>query len=404
MKANRRKQRCIPVIAILIVLIALVIFAVLAAVCLLHNDGNTDTPDVGNHPTTNATTEAATDVPTDTGETHEQTEVPTTHPVVEDDRQGTYDQMLQMIDEGDCTGIAMLLLESENAQTLYDYMQSEDTDLMHYIIVDAMVQLAKQGKIENLVQLRLRGFVTDACFEDYWEVMGSEMPVESAQDPDLYLVHELLMAYRRDTYAVRSLKEMRNAGVIDNDMHAALVKALGFDYTDSQYMQDNGIAPLQGLTAEEKATYEAVLEYIDQGDCCSIAEDMLYGEITAAVYEYLMEEDSELMEFVIAQAMAMYEEECNLQNVVRLRLEGFVSDGCFQTYWEIAGFTAPEGESASDAYPGVDMYLLHELEQISERYGDDGQMLRDLWYSGLISDSLQELLVDRLGYDYTQSA
>lgn len=309
------------------------------------------------------------------------------------------------VDQGDCSAFAEMLLNNQISDDLYALLLQENETVVETVTIDAMVQLGREGRTEALVQLRIKGYVPDEWLMLYWEVMGSEEPEESMRAEagvDTYLIHELKQAFCRDDYAVRSFIEMNEKGILTEEMHAALVQALGFDYTDIHYLEENGIAMLRELTPEERLVYDEILSCIDEGDCGGVTERMLNGAATETLYRTMMQEDADMMDFIIAQAMAQYTANALPQNVVSLRQNGFVSDTCFEYYWENIGIGAPVGGSTNDKYPGTDLYLLYELQQIYTRDADGAQLLRELWNSGRLNDEMHELLVERLGVDYTR--
>ena len=196
---------------------------------------------------------------------------------------------------------------------------------------------------------------------------------------------------------------MRTAGILEDELHHELIKALGFDYSDSAYVEQNHLSPLQNLTEEEKVSYEQIMEAIDQGDSLSIVEKMCLGSVSHSVYGKLRENDADIMDYVIAEGMAHLVEMMRYQDVVHLRLDGFVSDKCFEKYWEIIGSDLPDETKLSNESDDVDTYLVYELKQIFYREDNGREILQNLWYSGLISDATQQKLIQILGFDYTKS-
>lgn len=333
------------------------------------------------------------------------TTIPTTVPKKPEavrENQMQYEQLLQFIENGEGYDFALFLLESDVSAELFFEMLNEDSDAIEYAMVDAMVSLAKKNQIHEITLLRKNGFISDACFLSYWEVMGSVLPEKDATGADPYLIHELYQAYLRDSYVIRSFNTMRTAGVLDDALHTDLVDILGFDYTDTTYVEQHRLSPLQDLTEDEKASYEAILEAIDQGNSLSIVENMILGSVSESVYAKLMAEDAEIMNCVVAEGMAHLVEMMRYQDVVRLRLAGFVSDDCFSNYWEIMGCELPSDAMLAAKTTDEDAYLLYELEQIFSREDNGQAILQELWYSGLISDGMQQELIQVLGFDYTQ--
>ena len=235
--------------------------------------------------------------------------------------------------------------------------------------------------------------------------MGSRLPEENGETAgvDGLLVHELALACDRSEYTIRSLRQMREEGLLEDAHHQALVNKLGFDYMDDDSLEEQEIGQLHQLSAEEKAVYDAILLAADEGDCRSIAMKMVYGEVTELVFEKLREVDQDMMDPILAQAMGVFSEENAYNYTVILRQNGFVSDNCFRLYWQIMGTEAPEGEAFREDMPGVDLYLLQELEAVyrrDPRYGLEALgLIRD---SGLMGDALHGQLIQRLGFDYMQ--
>lgn len=334
------------------------------------------------------------------------TTIPTTVPEKPEavrENQKQYEQLQQFIEDGNGYEFAMFLLERDVSPELYFEIMNEDPTAIEYAMVDAMVSLAKEGKIQEIVLLRRKGFISDDCFLNYWEVMGSVLPETDANGVDPYLVHELSQAYHRDNYAIRSFNAMRTAGILEDELHLELIKALGFDYSDSTYVEQNHLSPLQNLTEKEKASYEQIMEAIDQGDSLSIVEKMCLGSVSDSVYDKLRENDADIMNYVIAEGMAHLVEMMRYQDVVHLRLDGFVTDECFEKYWEIMGSELPDETLLSNESDNVDAYLVYELKQIFYRENDGQEILQNLWYSGLISDATQQKLIQVLGFDYTKN-
>lgn len=321
------------------------------------------------------------------------------------DEQTVYENIHRLIDEGDCTGVTALLLDGSVSDALYQRLMEEQVQIIDSVVLDAMIEYGSTGNTYAVAALRLGGYVPDDSMTAYWEVMGADIPEETVgeteSDVDAYLLHELTEAYYRSDYAVRAFMDLRTAGLMNDAMHEALTEALGFDYTDEQYLDEHGIAPLRVLTFEEKAMYDAALMYIDEGDCRSIVQQMIFGEISEPVYSCLMALDADMMDFIIAQALSELAKEGDLLNVVSLRLNGYVSDQCFEYYWENIG--SGHITEASDKQNDLDLYLLSELERIYRHETDGAAVLNTLWKSGMISDSIHMQLIETLGVDYSQS-
>lgn len=318
------------------------------------------------------------------------------------ENQTHYEQLNQLVENGKSIEFALYLLNNDVSTDLFVMLLEEDQAAIEYVLVDAMVSLAKENRVQEITMLRKEGYVSDTCFLDYWEVMGSVLPDEDAPGTDPYLIHELNQAYLRDSYVLRSFNLMRTAGILDDSLHATLVDVLGFDYTNVAYVEQNQLSPLVSLTEEEKASYESILDAIDKGDSLFVVEKMLLGEVSEAVYAKLMEDDPEIMNYVIAEGMAHLMEMMRYQDVVRLRVDGFVSDTCFVNYWEILGCEQLDRVELDQASNGEDAYLLYELEQIFHREDNGQRILQELWYTGLISDVMQQRLIQGLGFDYTR--
>lgn len=334
----------------------------------------------------------------------EEAKAPVEVSVSVDDDTSAFSQVQNYIDEGDCLGVAEVLLTGEFSETLYASLMAEDAKVMEAIMEDAMLWYAEQGELEKLVALRINGYVSDACFLRYWERMGCEKPeeTEAPVGVDAYLIHELHLAYLRNENAITDLREMRTTGVLNGEMHTALVETLGFDYTDDSYLDKNGIAPLRSLTDAEMAAYEKVLELIDQGEGQQVFQMFRYGEVNQAVYDALVAEDGEIIDYIVAEGLVGLAADGKSKDMVTLRVNGYVSDTCFEYYWEMSGSDVFPERSEEDV-PGVDWYLLYELEQIYGREENGGEVLGEIWYSGLLSDETHEELINRLGFDYMQN-
>lgn len=322
---------------------------------------------------------------------------------LDDAQSSDYERLQRMIDEGDRDAFAERLLSGEISYETFHNLIVEDAQATGHILVDVLTKLSGENRLEDIVFLRQNGFVSDECFLDYWEVMGYTIADQLRTDVDGYLLNELVQAFKRDSYALRALKQMRADAVTDDAMHAALIEALGFDYTDEEYVEENEIAPLRELTIEEKKAYDDVLSAIDQGEGMQIINAMLRGEISTRVYEQLMLDDAEVMDYIIAEGMTNLVENGQQVQMFHLRLEGYVSDTCFHNYWQMIGSEPYEGGSSDPEDPGVDLYLIYEMRLIAD-YGTFGiDMLRDIWNSGILNDATQERLIRELGFDYTSS-
>lgn len=308
-----------------------------------------------------------------------------------------YEQLQARIDKGDCVGFARQLLEGGVSENLYAYLKQKDAALIDRVLVDAMVEFGRSGEQGPLVQLRKLGFVSDSNFQAYWKEMGTPVPEETDSGVDGYLVHELHMAYLRDVYALRSIREMRTEAVLDDGLHEALKQKLGFDYMDEAALTANGVDTVYMLTKAEREAYDSMLEAIDQGDYVRAVSGMLRGEVTQPVYRKLMEEDAKIMDSIIAMGMASLAEEGRFRDLVQLCVDGYVSDACYGAYWALEGVPVPENAIGEEA-------LLYELELIYHQNDENCDVLEQLWRSGLLSDALNQKLMDRLGVDYTQDA
>lgn len=313
-----------------------------------------------------------------------------------------YEQLQKHVDAGDNVAFADYLLEHNVSQEVFALLVEEDAAAVKGVLVDAMLAYTENDQIEQLVLLRKNGYILDDYFLDYWEVMGSRLPEESMLDVDGYLIHELHMAYLRDSYTIRTYKQLREKGVLDDASHDALIALLGFDYTDDAYVKENALSPLQDLTVEDKHSYEKIQEYIDQGDVSSIIDALLYGSVTTQIYDRMMETDKEVLDYIIAEGMVRLMEEGRWHDLIQLRQQGFVSDYCFENYWEMLGSGMPGPGYTTENLSGEDGYLLFELEQIYYRYENGQEILQNIWASGAISDNLCYYLMDCLGFDFTQ--
>lgn len=322
------------------------------------------------------------------------------------DEQEEYEKIVGAIEAGNSIAVAEMLINGEIARPVIVQLKEEDANLLDYVLTDALVEYTNQGKVEELVRLRLGGYVSDACLYNYWEVIGARLPDEEWDytDVDCLLIHELAQAYSRDEYSIRSFREMQANGLLDDAHHDALVEQLGFVYTDDQFLKESNISALWELSEEEKIVYDAILQFADEGDCRSVAMKMVCGEVTELVYTKLITEDKEMMDHIIAQAMGGFSEENAYNYSVLLRQNGFVSNECFQIYWEVMGTDSIDGETYNNDFPGVDRYLLHELEQVYHRDHEYGlEALRMVRHSGLISDPIHEQLIVRLGFNYMET-
>lgn len=396
MKNAKYREKTSSKWPIVLAIVGVLAILVVGVVCMLGKKA----PDSAPQDTTAQTQMTSSAQPTKPAQP---TQPQQTYPRDEDE---DYDRFVGVIEEGDSVAVAQMLLNGEVPQTVLDRLAQEDPRLLDYLLTDALTEYAMQGRVEELVRLRAAGYVTDACLYDYWEVLGARLPDEEmlanpAAGVDALLVHELVLAYHRDDYAIRIFREMRESGLVDDANHGALVAQLGFDYTNDQFLQENEIGGLRDLSAEEKAMYDRILALADEGDCYNIAMLMVQGEVSELVFGKLLEEDREMMDYIIAQAMGLFSEDNKYEYSVMLRNSGFVSNDCFKIYWEIMGSDGVDGETFDEEHPGVDRYLLYELTEIYNRDQKYGlEALRGIRSSGLMNDLLHEQLMARLGFDY----
>lgn len=380
--------------------------AVLAVILMMLCTGCAKEKDMQNPPRETVAAVPETRVTEAVEETTLPTEAESEETVAPDTRED-YDALTAAIEEGGGTAVAQLLLEGNISRAAMARLEAEEPGLLDFLLTDALVQYGQEDNVETFIRLRLRGYLSDGCVYDYWEVMGSRLPEENAEaiGVDVLLVHELVLACDRSEYAIRSLRQLREEGLLGDGIHEALVAKLGYDYMDDGKVQEHTDGQLHQLSAEEKAVYDAILLAADEGDCRGIAMKMVYGEVTGLVFEKLREVDGEMMDHILAQAMGSFSEENAYNYTVILRQNGFVSDECFRLYWQIMGTEAPEGDAFRQEEPDMDLYLLRELEEIyrrDPRYGLEAlRLIRD---SGLLGDALHDRLSGRLGFDYMQDS
>ena len=316
-------------------------------------------------------------------------------------QQSEYEQLIQCLDTGDSKGFAQLLLDGQVSRQTFEALVQEDRAAVEHMLADALVAFCAEGNLEPMVKLTENDCLWESCFRACWEMIGSEEPEETGLTAKDCLVYELCFAYRRDSYTLRSLRELWQSGTLSQELHQALVAALGFDYTDDTLVEEQTLAPLGDLTQAEKSAYESALASIDQGDGSAIVAGLLDGSLTEAVYRKLMAQDEDVLDYIIAQGLAGQVEEGEYLPLIQLRQGGFVSDACFKTYWEFLDTAPYAGKSKPDGEDGVDMYLVYELKQLSQ-FGNMGiDMLREIWRSGILTDDVQNRLVEELGFDYT---
>lgn len=321
---------------------------------------------------------------------------------LQDEELDNYEKIQEYIDQGNCTGFAEILINGEVSQTLYEVLVQEDGDVLEQIMLDALEVFNKKGQWDHIAELRLNGYITDELFVEHWENIGAYLPDKKAftkENPEVdnYLIHELNLAYQRDEYSIRFFEQMRESGMLNDKMHYALIESLGFDYSDSDYMEEHNIAPERVLSIDERTVYEEILELIDQGDCQKIATLMIQGNVSDLVYEVLWKEEAEILDFVIAQAMTKLSEEGKPEDIILLRVKGFVSDRCFEYYWEMQGKEGLTSESFPVNETDLDIYLVYELEQMYHRYNNNTEIFDKIWNSGLLNDAIQNELIKKLG-------
>lgn len=404
MKSRKHTGKFLSVMIIVLAVTSVITLILIAAAIMLTRNAKSPLPPETAAEATVTHGEQLPTLPDPSENTPTEAENPQTYTKEE---QAAYERVLGVIESGDSTGVAQMLLDGEIPQAVTDRLRAEDSLLLDYLLADALVIYSSRDDAEGFVRLRLAGYVSDACLYDYWEIVGAELPEEPLPDcpsgVDMLLVHELAQAYQRSDRVIRSLLLMRQTQLLDDSHHEALIRELGFDYTDEAYLRDNEIGKFLELSSEEMDAYDAVLKFADEGNCRSVAMLMVHREVTEPVFRKLYETDRDMMDCIIAQAMGGFSEENAYEYTVMLRQEGFVTDDCFRIYWQIMGTDAPEGEACDSELPGIDRFLLHELEEIYNRDREYGlEALRTIRNSGLMDDLTHTALIARLGFDYMQ--
>lgn len=313
----------------------------------------------------------------------------------------SYKQFCEYIDQGDAKSAVTALLESQAAEEVYVRLHTEDTMLMESILEEAACFYNEDGELFNIMQLRLKGFLTDEMFCRYWERVGTEIPAAISDEADqssydAYLFQELLSWYERGEQAVAQIIDLRYVGMIEDELYSALVEEWNVDIMDA--VDSDNYIPLYGmyLTENEKRQIRDWQIYVDEGNSCGVAEMVLNGEITENTYRWLQKNDAKLVDMLLAQAMFEFTVNGDYEQSIRLILTGFVSDECFERYWDLLEF-APVGDKRShEDYQGVDMYLVYEVERICALENDPA-VLQWLWKENLIDEYTFDLLVGRGG-------
>ena len=373
-----------------IFLALLIIGGIFAAVLLLRNTPNKEEPAVA---ATQIEEEAT--MLTEPSEETESAEEP------DEEWMETYNLICEYMDQGDAKAAINALLEDPAAEAVYARLNAEDAVLLEDVLVDAACFYNEDGQLYQITDLRLKDFFTDALFVRYWERIGTEIPAAIADDAkqsayDVYLFHELLNWYERGERAIAEIVNLRYLGMIDNVLYGALVDQWQIDPMDDV---DSGIyIPHYGmtLTADEKEQIRSWQIYVDEGESREAAQMLLQGEKTKSVYHWLRKNDANLVDMVLAQAMFELAEEGAYEENIRLILGGFVSDTCFERYWELLAFTPAENERTREDYESTDLYFVCEIQRICTLTNAPSlvQKLRD---DGLIDDNTYDLLLDRVG-------
>ena len=152
----------------------LTLILIAAAIMLTHNPKSPLPPETAAEATVTHGEQLPT-LPDPSENTPTEAENPQTYTKEE---QAAYERVLGVIEAGDSTGVAQMLLDGEIPQAVTDRLRAEDSLLLDYLLADALVIYSSRDDAEGFVRLRLAGYVSDACLYDYWEIVGAELPEE----------------------------------------------------------------------------------------------------------------------------------------------------------------------------------------------------------------------------------
>lgn len=165
-------------------------------------------------------------------------------------------------------------------------------------------------------------------------------------------------------------------------------------------IQEDKIDILQ-LKDEELDNYQEIQEYIDQGNCIGFAEKLIKGEVSQRLYEFLAQEEGNVLEEIMLDAMEQFNQKGQWDHIATLRLNGYITDERFVEYWKNVGAYLPEKEAFTDENPEVDNYLIHELNLAYQYDEYSVRVFQKMHESGILNDKMHAALVESLGFDYS---
>ena len=311
----------------------------------------------------------------------------------------TYDLICKYIDQGDAKSAVNALLEEQAVEEAYACLNMEDPEVMEYVLLEAACLYNEDGALFNIVELRLKGFISDELFLQYWGRIGTKISTAIAGDAnyDVYLFLELLNWYDRGAEAVADIIDLRYLGMIDNALYSALVEEWNVDLMDDVDLEN--YIPLYGmrLSEDEKEQIRVWQAHVDEGESQDAAVMVLNGDMTENAYRWLLRNDAGLIDVIHAQVMYENVSDGSYEQNINLILEGFVSDACFERYWNRLNFIPAGNERSREDYPGVDMYFIYEVERICAQENNDFSLLQWIRDENLIDAYTFELLFDWIG-------
>lgn len=316
-----------------------------------------------------------------------------------EDGRKAYNAVAEYIDQGDAKQAASVLADAVVADEVYACLREEDPALLDDVILKAMCFFNEDGELFNIVSLRLKGFISNALFQAYWERTGAVVPADILSEAahssyDVYLYYELLNWYERGSYAYADIIDLRWLGMIDDALYIELVNVWQQDLMDS--IDVKTYVPLYGmrLSETEKEQIRAWQVHVDEGNSHEAVAVVLNEEYGANVYRWLLKDNAVLVGLVHAQVMFENALAGAYELNMHMILGGFVTDACFERYWSMLEYSPAMTARASVDFPNVDMYLVQEVARIYALEEKKMSLLQWLESENLIDEYTYELLVN----------
>lgn len=318
--------------------------------------------------------------------------------VLEEEEQVIYNLVYDYIDQGNAKAAALVLAEEEQTDAVFALLHKQHPEMWDVVLLEAMSHFDEDGDLFHMMLLREKGYISDDVFGDYREQRGlKRTPADTKHPVDAYLIDELVRVYERGGESRYILIDLRYWGFIDEEMHVALVERLDLDYTDDVDMSTYVPRTAYLISGEELIQYIEIKKLIDEGNGVAVTKLMLQGNMSDELYAYMRKNDGESLDLVMAESLIAYAEEGNDEYIIQLCADGFISDRCFNYYWEMAGCELPNGLRTDVRYEGIDMYLIHEIKMMLEHNRQDQEFIKTLWTSETLDDITKKFIVNYFG-------